>query len=184
MATEFPIVVAGVNDLPGRAGKRPQGEGEQVTGHQRRKGYANAERQNCAGVLRERGRKGLPLDELTGSCSTRQCICWPYGRIYSNDGAMTPGATRETVDGMSRARSALHHRCGAPRALPVQARQDGSGSRKEREAPPAWAGRPGRDKATWRSGPASCWRPTTSRCSPTAPTVSVPAGAATRHCAR
>jgi len=24
-----------------------------------------------------------------------------YGRIYSNDGAMTPGATRETVDGMS-----------------------------------------------------------------------------------
>ena len=24
-----------------------------------------------------------------------------YGRIYSNDGAMTPGATPETVDGMS-----------------------------------------------------------------------------------
>jgi retron-type reverse transcriptase len=24
-----------------------------------------------------------------------------YGRVYSNDGAMTPGATRETADGMS-----------------------------------------------------------------------------------
>jgi len=24
-----------------------------------------------------------------------------YGRIYSNHGAMTPGATQETVDGMS-----------------------------------------------------------------------------------
>jgi len=24
-----------------------------------------------------------------------------YGRIYSNDGAMTPGVTQETVDGMS-----------------------------------------------------------------------------------
>ena len=24
-----------------------------------------------------------------------------YGRIYSNDGAMTPGASRETADGMS-----------------------------------------------------------------------------------
>src|SRR5438132_9643452 len=27
-----------------------------------------------------------------------------YGRIYSNKGAMTPGATQETVDGMSRAK--------------------------------------------------------------------------------
>lgn len=27
-----------------------------------------------------------------------------YGRIYSNQGAMTPGATRETADGMSTAK--------------------------------------------------------------------------------
>ena len=38
----------------------------------------------------------------TGSCLTRSCICClAYGRIYSNDGAMTPGVTQETVDGMS-----------------------------------------------------------------------------------
>jgi retron-type reverse transcriptase len=49
------------------------------------------------GVLRERGRRGLPLDELY-----RQLLA--YGRIYANHGAMTPGATQETVDGMSRAK--------------------------------------------------------------------------------
>jgi retron-type reverse transcriptase len=38
----------------------------------------------------------------TGSCSTRSCICClAYGRIYSSDGAMTPGITQETVDGVS-----------------------------------------------------------------------------------
>jgi hypothetical protein len=30
-------------------------------------------------VLRERGRRGLPCDELYGSCSTPGCICWPTG---------------------------------------------------------------------------------------------------------
>jgi group II intron reverse transcriptase/maturase len=53
------------------------------------------------GVLRERGRKGLPLDELYRQLFNPQLYLLAYGRIYSNDGAMTPGATRETVDGMS-----------------------------------------------------------------------------------
>ena len=35
------------------------------------------------------------------NCSTRSCILLAYGRIYSNQGAMTPGVTQETVDGMS-----------------------------------------------------------------------------------
>jgi group II intron reverse transcriptase/maturase len=53
------------------------------------------------GVLRERGRKGLPLDELYRQLFNPQLYLVAYGRIYSNDGAMTPGVTQETVDGMS-----------------------------------------------------------------------------------
>jgi len=53
------------------------------------------------GVLRERGRKGLPCDELYRQLFNPQLYLLAYGRIYSNHGAMTPGVTQETVDGMS-----------------------------------------------------------------------------------
>lgn len=53
------------------------------------------------GVLRERGRRGLPLDELYRQLFNPQLYLLAYGRIYSNQGAMTPGACGETVDGMS-----------------------------------------------------------------------------------
>ena len=52
-------------------------------------------------VLRERGRRGLPLDELYRQLFNPQLYLLAYGRIYSNHGAMTAGATQETVDGMS-----------------------------------------------------------------------------------
>ena len=44
------------------------------------------------GVLRERGRNGLPLDELYRQLFNPQLYLLAYGRIYSNDGAMTPGS--------------------------------------------------------------------------------------------
>ena len=53
------------------------------------------------GVLRERGRNGLPCDELYRQLFNPQMYLLAYGRIYSNKGAMTPGVTQETVDGMS-----------------------------------------------------------------------------------
>jgi len=53
------------------------------------------------GVLRERGRKGLPCDELYRQLFNPQLYLLAYGRIYSNHGAMTPWVTQETVDGMS-----------------------------------------------------------------------------------
>jgi retron-type reverse transcriptase len=53
------------------------------------------------GVLRERGKKGSPLDELYRQLFNPKLYLLAYGRIYANDGAMTPGATSETVDGMS-----------------------------------------------------------------------------------
>jgi group II intron reverse transcriptase/maturase len=53
------------------------------------------------GVLRDRGRKGLPCNELYRQLFNPQLYLLAYGRIYSNKGAMTPGVTRETADGMS-----------------------------------------------------------------------------------
>jgi group II intron reverse transcriptase/maturase len=53
------------------------------------------------GVLRERGIRGLPCDELYRQLFNPQVYLLAYGRIYANKGAMTPGVTQETVDGMS-----------------------------------------------------------------------------------
>jgi group II intron reverse transcriptase/maturase len=52
-------------------------------------------------VLRERGRRGLPLNELYRQLYNPQLYLLAYGRIYSNQGAMTPGADAETADGMT-----------------------------------------------------------------------------------
>ena len=43
------------------------------------------------GVLRERGRKGLPLTQLYRQMFNRDLYLLAYGNIYSNQGAMTPG---------------------------------------------------------------------------------------------
>ena len=52
------------------------------------------------GVLRERGRRGLPLEELYRQLFNPQ-LYLAYGRIYASEGAVTPGACGETADGMS-----------------------------------------------------------------------------------
>jgi group II intron reverse transcriptase/maturase len=53
------------------------------------------------GVLRDRGRKGLPCEQLYRQMFNRELYLTAYGKIYSNQGAMTPGASEETADGMS-----------------------------------------------------------------------------------
>ena len=52
-------------------------------------------------VLRERGRKGLPCDELYRQLLNKSLCLLAYGNIYSSQGAMTPGNCDETADGMS-----------------------------------------------------------------------------------
>jgi group II intron reverse transcriptase/maturase len=52
-------------------------------------------------VLRERGRRGQPCDELYRQLFNPQFYLLAYGRLYSNKGAMTPGVDAETADGMS-----------------------------------------------------------------------------------
>jgi group II intron reverse transcriptase/maturase len=52
-------------------------------------------------VLRDRGRKGLPCTQLYRQMFNRDLYLLAYGNIYSNQGAMTPGVSEETADGMS-----------------------------------------------------------------------------------
>jgi group II intron reverse transcriptase/maturase len=52
-------------------------------------------------VLRERGRNGLPCTQLYRQLFNKELYLLAYGNIYSNKGAMTPGASEETADGMS-----------------------------------------------------------------------------------
>ena len=52
-------------------------------------------------IIRERGRKGLPLEDLYRTLYNRELFLRAYAKLYPNPGAMTPGSSPETVDGMS-----------------------------------------------------------------------------------
>jgi len=52
-------------------------------------------------VIRKRGERGLPIERLYRQLFNPQLYLLAYGRLYANHGAMTPGVTSETVDGMS-----------------------------------------------------------------------------------
>jgi len=53
------------------------------------------------GILRERGKRGLPVERVYRQLFNRELYLKAYGRIYRNAGAMTHGITDETADGMS-----------------------------------------------------------------------------------
>src|SRR5436190_18712930 len=55
-------------------------------------------------VLRARGRRGLPCERLYRQLFNIELFLMAWGRIYANDGAMTPGINGETADGMSLAK--------------------------------------------------------------------------------
>jgi group II intron reverse transcriptase/maturase len=52
-------------------------------------------------IIHERGKRGLPLERLYRHLFNPELYLRAYGKIYRNDGAMTPGVDAETVDGMS-----------------------------------------------------------------------------------
>jgi group II intron reverse transcriptase/maturase len=52
-------------------------------------------------LIGERGKKGLPLERVYKLLFNRDLYLMAYGKIYRNDGAMTPGVTEETPEGMS-----------------------------------------------------------------------------------
>jgi group II intron reverse transcriptase/maturase len=55
-------------------------------------------------IIRDRGRRGLPLERVYRLLFNPNLYLTAYGKIYRNAGAMTPGSTEETVDGMSLAK--------------------------------------------------------------------------------
>lgn len=52
-------------------------------------------------IIRERGKQGLPLEGIYRLLYKPDMYLRAYAKLSSNAGAMTPGATTETVDGMS-----------------------------------------------------------------------------------
>ena len=53
------------------------------------------------GIIHERGKQGKPLERVYRLLFNRNLYLLAYGKLYRNKGAMTPGATSETVDGMT-----------------------------------------------------------------------------------
>jgi retron-type reverse transcriptase len=53
------------------------------------------------GLIRTRGKKGLPMERVMRLMYDPNLYLTAYGKLYKNQGAMTPGVTEETVDGMS-----------------------------------------------------------------------------------
>lgn len=96
------VVVDGVTSVQGARASRGQGAGGQGT-RQNPRGAAR-ERRSAAtvlGVLRERGRRRLPLEDMYRQLSTPALSRHASGRLYRHDGALPPGVTAATVEAMS-----------------------------------------------------------------------------------
>jgi len=52
-------------------------------------------------IVHERGKRGLPLEDVYRMLYNPHLYAMAYSRLYRNKGAMTPGMTAETVDGMT-----------------------------------------------------------------------------------
>lgn len=53
------------------------------------------------GIIRERGKQGLPLEDIYRQLYNPDLYLRAYAKLYANNGAMTPGTTPETVDAMA-----------------------------------------------------------------------------------
>ena len=81
------------------------GEGGQVVSTEyKREVLVMRTAETVLNVIRERGERGLPLENIYRLLYNRNLYLRAYGRLYSNQGAMTKGTTAETVDGMSLAK--------------------------------------------------------------------------------
>jgi group II intron reverse transcriptase/maturase len=68
------------------------------------------------GIIHERGIRGMPLERVYRLLYNPNLYLKAYGKIYRNAGALSPGSTEETADGMSLAKigaiiEALRHEC-------------------------------------------------------------------------
>ena len=84
-----PDTLKKVSPVRGRGDGCPSLEGNRSLSHQ------------ILGIIHERGKRGLPLERVYRLLFNPALYLKAYGKIYRNDGALTPGTTRETVDAMS-----------------------------------------------------------------------------------
>jgi len=66
-----------------------------------RKACEMRDAETIVGLIRERGRRGLPLEQVYRLLFNQNLYLRAYGKVYRNTGAMTHGVTDETPDGMS-----------------------------------------------------------------------------------
>jgi group II intron reverse transcriptase/maturase len=78
------------------------GKGGRSSGrHRKEEARAMRTTDTLLSVVRERGRRRLPLERVYRLLFNPELYLTAYGRIAKNAGAMTPGVTPETADGMS-----------------------------------------------------------------------------------
>ena len=85
-------------------------------------------------IIQDRGKRKLPLDDVYRQLYNPDMYLRSYAKLYKNDGAMTPGITEETVDGMSHGKDCQDYR-GNPRRTvamdPCQARPNRQAQRRK-----------------------------------------------------
>lgn len=81
---------------------RPLGEGRQVFGmYQEGEVREMRNAVTTLGIIRERGRRRLPVEDVYRQLFNPELYLLAYGKIAKNAGALTLGATDETADGMA-----------------------------------------------------------------------------------
>jgi group II intron reverse transcriptase/maturase len=87
----------------GKRGERksPNGEGRQVSYGKDEKVSGMLIAESYLNIIQDRGMRKLPLDDVYRQMFNPDMYRRAYAKLYKNDGAMTPGMTEETVDGMS-----------------------------------------------------------------------------------
>lgn len=85
---------------PGKPATRRRGAGAPGAPEGEVREMRNAE--TILGIIRDRGRRGLPLEDVYRQLFNPDLFLKAYDKIYRNAGAMTRGVTAETVDGVSR----------------------------------------------------------------------------------
>ena len=111
------------HNWPGRAGKPPAGRRRPGDGMLTdRKVFAMQSAETVLGVLRERGSAAYRVPSCTGRCSTRSCICCKQRADLRQQGCDDAWGQTGSRRWHVWAEDRRHHRCDAPRALPVHAR--------------------------------------------------------------
>src|SRR5215467_1850120 len=92
----------GSHALPGRTGEPSTwAKGPRCSGSKDGEVRGMRDAVTVLEIIRERGRRGLPLERVYRCLFNPDLYLLAYGKIYRNAGAMTPGTTSETVDGMN-----------------------------------------------------------------------------------